>query len=198
MNPPDPAGLIERKRALRLELRERRVGLDAKARATASRAAAWAALAGLPWRERPRVALFWPLEAEIDTRPLLHSLHWLGAMPLLSRMAGRGRPLTFFAWAPDLVLEPGPLGVMEPPAGEPVLPDIVLAPLLAFDRRGGRLGYGAGFYDMTFQDLASRGCRPLRIGFAFAAQEIDDVPMDASDVPLEGVVTEAGLRPVTG
>lgn len=198
MTPTDPAaGLIERKRALRRELRARRAALAPGARASASRAAAWAALSGLPWRERPRVALSWPLADEIDTRPLLHSLHWLGAVPLLPRMAGRGRPLAFFAWTPDLALQPGPLGVMEPsPAGggEPVLPDLVLAPLLAFDARGGRLGYGAGFYDLTFQDLASRGCRPLRIGFAFAAQEIEDVPMGSSDVRLEGVVTEAGLR----
>lgn len=192
----DDGSPIERKRALRRELRARRAAMDPAARAEASRAAAWAALSGLPWRERPRVTLSWPLEGEIDTRPLLHALHWLGAVPLLPRMAGKGLPLSFHPWTPDLALEPGPMGVMEPPGGgaSPALPGIVLAPLLAFDARGGRLGYGAGFYDRTFEDLAAKGCRPLRIGYAFGAQEVPDVPMTERDVRLEGVVTEAGLR----
>lgn len=195
MIPSDAAALVERKRALRRELLRRRGALDASAQATASRAVAWAALAGLPWRSRPKVSLFWSLAGEIDTAPLLHSLHWLGATPLLPRMAGFGRPLAFFAWTPGMALKAGPMGVMEPVGeGAPVLPDLVLAPLLAFDRRGGRLGYGAGFYDRTFHDLAARDCRPMRIGFAFADQEVPEVPMDGTDVPLEGVVTEAGVQ----
>ena len=76
------------------------------------------------------------------------------------------------------------------------MPEIVLAPLLAFDGRGHRLGYGAGFYDMTFAALA-RGTAPLRVGYCFACQEIAAVPADASDVPLELVVTEAGCRAIT-
>jgi 5-formyltetrahydrofolate cyclo-ligase len=191
----DAAELISRKRALRRELLGRRGELDAATQAAASRTAAWAALAGLPWRERPKVSLFWSLAGEIDTAPLLHSLHWLGAAPLLPRMNGFGRPLSFHAWTPALELTAGPMGVMQPtPDRPPELPDLVLAPLLAFDRRGGRLGYGAGFYDRTFADLAARGCWPLRVGFAFAAQEVAEVPVDGSDVPLEGVVTEAGVR----
>jgi 5-formyltetrahydrofolate cyclo-ligase len=82
---------------------------------------------------------------------------------------------------------------MEPSAGEPVvLPEIVLAPLLAFDRQGHRLGYGAGFYDRTFAAIQAADVRPFRAGLAFACQEVAAVPVDATDVPLELVLTEAG------
>ncbi len=191
--------LAERKRALRRELRARRMAVDPSVRATASRDAAWHALRQLPWRERRRIALFWPLADEIDTLPLLHALHWLGAQPLLSRMQGRGLPLLFHSWTPDLALVEGPFKVLEPPAGlPPVMPDLVLAPLLAFDAAGRRLGYGAGFYDMTFAAIAAAGGRPVRCGYCFAGQEVAEVPADATDVPLELVVTEDGCRSLGG
>jgi 5-formyltetrahydrofolate cyclo-ligase len=195
---PDP-DLADRKRALRRELRTRRRALDPETRAAVSRDAAWYALTGLPWRIRPRVALFWPLEDEIDTLPLLHALHWLGAEPLLPRMQGRGRPLIFHPWTRDLSLVQGPFGVLEPPADlPPMLPDLVLAPLLAFDADGRRLGYGAGFYDMTFVAIAAAGGNPIRSGYCFSGQEVASVPADASDVPLEFVVTEQGCRALGG
>jgi 5-formyltetrahydrofolate cyclo-ligase len=194
MTPPDKLAIIERKRALRSEMRARRLRLDASTRAAASRAAAWQALAHLPWRERPRVALFWPLAEELDTRPLLHALHWLGGEPLLPRMQGKGQPLVVHAWHPELPLAQGPFGVMEPGPGLPaVLPEIVLAPLLAFDRSGHRLGYGAGFYDLTFTAIAAVGGAPWRVGFCFACQEVASVPVDAFDIPLDAVITEAGV-----
>jgi 5-formyltetrahydrofolate cyclo-ligase len=197
MTPSDSVAITERKRALRREMRARRLRLDAAARAAASRAAAWHALGHLPWRERPRVALFWPLAEEIDTRPLLHALHWLGGEPLLPRMQGKGRPLVFHAWSPETPLVEGPFGVLEPGPGLPaVLPGTVLAPLLAFDRSGHRLGYGAGFYDLTFTAIAAMGGAPWRVGFCFACQEVEHVPVDAFDIPLDAVITEAGVLPL--
>ncbi|MFL5338066.1 MAG: 5-formyltetrahydrofolate cyclo-ligase [Geminicoccaceae bacterium] len=187
--------LVARKRALRGELLALRVELPAETRGISSRTAAWHALSSLPWRERPRVALFWPLEGEIDTLPVLHALHWLGATPLLPRMQGKGRPLVFHAWDPDLPLIQGSFRVLEPPPGLPVVvPEIVLTPLLAFDGAGNRLGYGAGFYDMTFAAIAIAGGDPLRAGYCFACQEVSSVPADATDVPLHLVITEAGPR----
>jgi 5-formyltetrahydrofolate cyclo-ligase len=189
--------LLERKQALRQEMRARRMLLGADHRAAASRDIAWHVLRHLPWRERRRVSLFWPLAEELDTRPLLHSLFWLGAEPLLPRMQGKGQPLVFHRWSPDLTLVPGPLGVMEPPPGlPPVLPEIVLAPLLAFDQDGQRLGYGAGFYDRTFGAVVAAGGDPLRVGLCFACQQVPAVPVDAADVPLDLVITEEGpLQP---
>ncbi len=192
----NPQSLLDaRKRELRRSLSERRRALEPMARAQASRAAAWHALQALPWRERPNVALFWPLADEIDTLPLMHALHWLGAEPLLPRMQGRGRPLVFHRWQPGLELVEGPFRVREPPPDlQPVLPGIVLAPLLAFDARGNRLGYGAGFYDRTFAAIAAAGAAPIRCGFCFAAQEVADVPAGPSDIMLQLVVTETGWR----
>lgn len=193
MHPPD-AAVLARKASLRRIARERRLALAPAWHAEASRAAAWQALRALPWRERRRVALFWPHAGEVDTRPLLHALFWLGALPLLPRMQGRGQPLVFAAWTPDTALAGGPFGVMEPPADQPAaVPDIILVPLLAFDREGRRLGYGAGFYDRTLAALAAENHQALRAGFAFASQEVDMVPTDAHDAPLDLVVTEAGV-----
>lgn len=199
MAPSDLETLRERKHELRRAMLARRAAIEPAIRAEAARAAAWQALTVLPWRERREVALSWPMGEEIDTRPLLHALAWLGATPLLPRMAGKGRPLAFHAWTPEMALVPGPFGVLEPPPGLPVaLPGIVLAPLLAFDRYGGRLGYGAGFYDRTFTTLAEAGCRPLRAGYCLAAQEVPEVPVDDTDIPLELVITEAGAQRVEG
>ena len=176
-------------------MRVQRQAFDPARHAEASRAAAWHALQALPWRERRRVALFWPLADEIDTLPLLHALHWLGAEALLPRMQGRGQPLVFHVWTPDLSLVEGPFRVHEPPPDlPPVLPEIVLTPLLAFDAQGNRLGYGAGFYDMTFAAIAEAGVRPVRAGFCFAEQEVAGVPVDAMDMPLDLVITEQGAR----
>jgi 5-formyltetrahydrofolate cyclo-ligase len=195
MNPD--GGIAERKRALRREALARRAEMALGARAAASRDACWHVLRHLPCRDRPKVALSWPLADELDTRPLLHALHWLGAEPLLPRMQGRGRPLVFHRWRPEMPLVEGPMRVLEPAPNLPaVLPEIVLAPLLAFDRHGRRLGYGAGFYDMTFTAIAAAGGAPVRAGLAFACQEVDAVPADDTDVPLELVVTEAGCLPV--
>jgi 5-formyltetrahydrofolate cyclo-ligase len=109
-------------------------------------------------------------------------------------MRGRGQPLAFHPWHPGTMLHPGPLGVMQPPPDAPeAVPEIVLTPLLGFDRRGHRLGYGAGYYDRTFAALAAAGHHPLRCGVALSIQEIDTVPETADDIPLDMVVTEAGV-----
>ena len=137
---------------------------------------------------RAIVAGFWPIQDEIDIRPLLVALHMSGhpiALPVTGR---RGEVLVFRAWTPGEPLAPGRFGTSHP-TGEDRTPDIVLVPLLAFDRQGNRLGYGGGFYDRTLALLPGA----LRIGCAFAAQELDSVPHGPYDQRLHAVVTEAGL-----
>ncbi len=136
------------------------------------------------------VSGYWPLRDELDPRPILSTLATRGQRLCLPVVVESGAPLVFRGWKPDVSLEPAAFGTQVPGADCPVLePDLLLVPLLAFDRRGFRLGYGGGFYDRTLATL--RGRRPvLAVGLAFAAQEVDAVPVEAGDEPLDRIVTE--------
>lgn len=138
------------------------------------------------------VSGYWPMRHEIDPRPCLTAAWSRGcriALPVVPEDKG---PLIFRAWEPDEELLPGPFGTSEPgPESEVVYPDLMLIPLLAFDRTGRRLGYGGGYYDRTLAAL--RGAKAVRaIGVAYSAQEVDIVPAGSHDALLDGVVTEAG------
>lgn len=105
---------------------------------------------------------------------------------------GAGLPLTFRRWTPDCEMVAGPFGAQIPTSGDVITPEILIVPLVAFSRAGGRLGYGGGFYDRTLQSL--RAARPtLAIGFAYAAQELADLPLESTDQPLDLIVTEQGI-----
>lgn len=176
----DAAKRVARAMALR-----RRDGLDARA--------AGLALAKHVLRECPPptgavVSGFWPLGPEIDIRPLLLGLHDRGHRIALPVTPKRGEALTFRGWQPGDVLVPERFGTMRP-IGDVLVPDVLLIPLLAFDPEGGRLGYGGGFYDRTLADLPGR----FRMGCAFAAQQVDAVPVGPYDIRLDAVATEHGI-----
>jgi 5-formyltetrahydrofolate cyclo-ligase len=116
-----------------------------------------------------------------------------GARFALPVVAGRGKPLIMRAWIWGEPLVAGVWGIREPPpAAAEVDPDVVLVPLLAFDRAGYRIGYGAGYYDLTLTHLRSK--KPITaVGIAFAAQEIETVPRTAFDAPLDLVLTETEI-----
>ena len=136
------------------------------------------------------VAGFSPLKAEIDPGPLMRSLAERGARLALPVIAGRGRALIMRAWAFGEPLAAGVWGIREPfPQAPAVEPDILIVPLLAFDRTGHRLGYGAGYYDMTINSL--RAAKAIAaVGIGFAIQEIDSVPITPRDARLDLVLTE--------
>jgi 5-formyltetrahydrofolate cyclo-ligase len=136
------------------------------------------------------VAGFSPLKGEIDPIPLMRSLAENGARLALPVVAGRGRPLVMRAWAFGEPLAAAVWGIREPlPKAPSVEPDILIVPLLAFDRQGHRLGYGAGYYDMTINTL--RAAKAITaVGIAFAMQEIDAVPTTPRDARLDLVLTE--------
>jgi 5-formyltetrahydrofolate cyclo-ligase len=145
------------------------------------------------------VSGYWPLEDELDPRPCMDRLAGLGHPLALPRVQGRGRPLAFHAWRPGDPLFAGPFGVMEPdPKAAVVRPRILLVPLLAFDTRGRRLGYGAGYYDMVLRDLRARTPAPIAIGVAFAVQEVKQVPAGPRDQVLDAVITERHLHRCPG
>jgi 5-formyltetrahydrofolate cyclo-ligase len=141
-------------------------------------------------------AVYHPRGTELDPFPLAAVLERQGARIALPAVAARGQALVFRAMSEGGALPPDALGIPSPgPEAEAMEPDLVVAPLLAFDRRGGRLGQGGGYYDRTLADLRAR--RPVFVlGLAYAGQQLDRVPMTAHDQRLDGVLTERGYLAV--
>jgi 5-formyltetrahydrofolate cyclo-ligase len=183
--------LRDAKAVLRQELRHRRSALDGERRSAAAIVAAGHALEAVG--QAVVVAAFRGVRDEIDTAPLIATLVERGVVVVLPRIVGRGMPLAFHVWRPGEPLEDAAMGVVQPPADSPALfPNVVIAPLLAFDGRGSRLGYGGGFYDRTLRALRRDRGTPA-IGFAFELQRVEKVPVGPSDERLDLVATEAGL-----
>ncbi len=136
------------------------------------------------------VSGFIPYKSEITTIPFLAALHAQGWRTCLPVVIALEEPLVFRAWLPGSPLVPGAWDIPVPPEGAAeVLPDVLLVPMLAFDRKGFRLGYGGGFYDRTLEKL--RALKTVTaIGVAYAAQLVEDVPIGAFDAPLDFVMTE--------
>jgi 5-formyltetrahydrofolate cyclo-ligase len=136
------------------------------------------------------VSGFFPMKTEINPMPLLRKLADAGAQLALPAIAGRGKPLIMRAWHFGAPLEAGQWGIREPLAdAAEVAPDILIVPLACFDRQGHRIGYGAGYYDMTIRALRAK--KPVTaIGIAFAAQEVPRVPATERDERLDLVLTE--------
>lgn len=144
------------------------------------------------------IAGYWPLPGELDPRPTLERLAALGFLLALPRMQGADQPLLFHGWQQEDRLIEGGFKVMEPEPEAPIVaPDVILVPLLAFDRRGHRLGYGKGYYDQTLAAQRSTTPGVLAIGLAFADQEIDAVPVGAADQALDAIVTERAFHAVS-
>ena len=177
------------KAALRRDALARRDAIPA-----AERAAAAQSVAARPFPlDLPADAVvsgFSAMKSEINPVPLMRRLADAGARLALPVVAGRGKPLVMRAWAFGDPLDSGVWGIREPkPEAPEVDPDILIVPLAAFDRGGNRIGYGAGYYDMTINRL--RALKPtLAIGLAFAAQEVPAVPFTPRDAKLDLVITE--------
>jgi 5-formyltetrahydrofolate cyclo-ligase len=184
--PAEPAAV---KAIMRREATARRDALPASERQQAAET-----IAGRPFPVAiPQGAIvsgFMPLKSEINPLPLLRKLGEAGAQLALPVVAGKGQPLIMRAWRFGGQLASGVWGIREPMPDAPAVdPDILIVPLLAFDRRGYRLGYGAGYYDMTLTALRAR--KPIvAVGIAYAAQEVETVPITPRDARLDLVLTE--------
>ena len=139
------------------------------------------------------VSAYYPYETEVDSLELLRTLEDAGWQVALPVVVGKDRPLEFRAWRVNSPLVNGVFGIPTPDPDADVLePDLLFVPMLAYDERGYRLGYGGGFYDRTLEKL--RMLKAVHaIGLAFSAQQVDACPIDAFDQPLDGVLTETGL-----
>ena len=180
---PDKTALRRRLRALRLRLAEKTPDAGAQAARLA------------PLDRLPSFGIFSGYIAvggEIDAMPLMRRLIANGGRPALPYAAAKDAALIVRGWNTSMLLQPDALGVPSPPAFSPeVAPRLVVAPLLAFDRQGGRLGQGAGHYDRTLANLRA-GRRVFVLGLAYAGQEVDEIPMEPHDQRLDAILTEAG------
>lgn len=137
------------------------------------------------------IALYRAHGSEIDPQPLAETLIQRGWRLALPHTEAFDAPMTFRAWAPGEPLAADLMGVAAPLASAPeIAPDVVIAPLIAFDRQGGRLGQGGGYYDRTLDALRAKGHAPAFVGLAFSIQEVDHVPMESHDQRLDGILTE--------
>ncbi len=132
---------------------------------------------------------YMPMRTEIDPLAAMAAHKGRVCVPVI---LAKDSPLHFRAWSPGAAMVPGPFGAEVPESGDWLQPSVLIVPLLSFDRRGFRLGYGGGFYDRTLEGLRARG-PVLAIGFAFAAQEVAAVPTEPTDQRLDLIVTEAGV-----
>ncbi|SEN06123.1 5-formyltetrahydrofolate cyclo-ligase [Gemmobacter aquatilis] len=136
------------------------------------------------------LAGYMPMRTEIDPLPAMAAHRGPVCVPVIM---GKGQPLRFRQWTPGCAMVEGEFGAFIPASGEWIEPEVLIVPLVGWDSRGFRLGYGGGFYDRTLEGLRAR--RPtLAIGFAFAAQELPEVPIEPTDQRLDAMVTEQGAR----
>lgn len=144
----------------------------------------------LSTRPPATLAVCWPVRGEFDPRPLagrLAAQGWTLSMPVVVVPAA---PMAFHRWTPGDPLVPGVHGIPVPASAQPARPDVVLVPLVAFDDRCYRLGYGGGYFDRT---LAALTPRPETVGVGFELGRVDSILPEAHDLPLDRIVTEAGV-----
>lgn len=181
------------KSELRDQALRRRDATDPAFRAEASAAIAARAAPLIAARSPQRMAAYVAMRSEADPLPIVEAAHRLGteiALPVIAP----GANLVFRRFEPGHTLVPGGFGTMVPVEAAPqVDPDLVIVPVVGFDRAGTRLGYGKGHYDRAIAALRARGLRPPLIGIAFSVQEVDAIPHEPHDVRLDLIVTEQGI-----
>lgn len=147
-------------------------------------------LENFPLTTHSVIAGYWPDKGELDVRPTLISLYQRGYKVALPVMINKTQPLRFREWQPNMLMAAGRFGIPVPPDNMPELrPNVVLTPLLAFDRQGYRLGRGSGFYDRTLSVLRATGPVSV-IGVGYSGQEVAAIPHHAFDQRLDWLMTE--------
>lgn len=140
------------------------------------------------------IAGYHAMRGEIELLPLFGRARQRRHTLCLPRIDPKTNMLTFHRWSPGDPLEEGPFGTKAPPATAPACkPALIFVPLLAFDERGYRLGYGGGYYDRTLAALRTEPSPPLAIGVAFSSQELPALPAEPHDEPLDGILTDMGV-----
>ena len=182
------------KKELRGQALARRDALEPDWRAQASRGMADMLAPALEFAPGTVISGFWPMRSEVDMRPMMAALGDRGARLCLPAILDR-TTIVFREYAPSAEMIDMGFGTLGPgPRAEVLDPAIMLVPLAAFDKRGHRIGYGAGYYDRAIARLQARGPAPRLIGVAFSCQEVDRVPDEPHDVVLPEILTEDGVK----
>lgn len=182
------------KKALRKAALGRRDALDPQWRIEASLAMAETARRAIAVEPGMVVSGFWPIRSEVDVRPIMFALMEAGARLALPAIIDKST-IVFRELVRGAPLIDVGFGTVAPGEEAAVLdPQVMLVPLAAFDGRGHRIGYGAGFYDRAIARLAERGVDTRLVGIAFDCQEVDEVPDEPHDVIIPEILTESGLR----
>jgi 5-formyltetrahydrofolate cyclo-ligase len=176
------------RKAKRTALIDRRLAMPAATRAERGEAITARLHQVLASSPSQLVGFYWPFKGEYDPRPLVRALHTGGARLALPVVVEKARPMVFREWWPGAPMMHGIWNIPVPAAGEPVAPDLLLVPLVGFDGRRFRLGYGGGYYDRT---LASLPARPRTIGIGFELGRIATIHPQPHDIAMDLVVTEA-------
>ena len=138
------------------------------------------------------IAAYMPIRTEVSPLPAMTKAHGRGQRVCVPVVIEAGAPLEFHEWTPQAEMVEGAFGAMIPKDAVILLPDIIIAPLVAFDMSGYRLGYGGGFYDRSLEQL-SEIKKVQVVGFAYSAQELMMVPREETDYPLDAIITERGI-----
>lgn len=182
------------KSALRRSMLARRTALSAQEAGRMAQGAARQFADHPILMDAARVAGYAAMRGELDVFPILAMLSLRGKILALPKLTAENTPLTFCRWQPGETLIRHPLGMKEPTTeAAPVMPDLILVPLLAFDKTGHRLGYGGGYYDRTLAALRKEASQPLAIGVAYGFQEVAALPAEAHDTKLDGILTDLGV-----
>ncbi len=178
------------KAALRAAALARRDRLAATARAAAAEEIARRVMAIIAAEAPSSVAAYLPIRSECDSRPIIERAGAL-AITLALPAVIDSTTLVFRRYEPGAPLVAGGFGTLAPASDQPpVEPELVIVPMVAFDRAGTRLGHGKGHYDRALAGLAARGIKPKLVGIAFATQEVALIPAEPHDVRLDWIVTE--------
>ena len=145
---------------------------------------------GFPSLRQKKIGLYWPFRGEYDPRPAVLDFMTTGAVLALPEVIGKNEPLCFREWWPDAPMRMGAYDIPVPHETRCVEPDALIVPMVGFDQKGYRLGYGSGYFDRT---LAAFSICPLTIGVAFELQRLENVHPQLHDIAMQYVITEAGV-----
>jgi 5,10-methenyltetrahydrofolate synthetase len=189
-----PEDVVQWRKERRRELLARRAAAPAATRREWSEAITRFIVEGFPSLGGMVIGLYWPFKSEFDPRFAIRALREKGAKAALPEVLAMGAPLRFREWWPGAPMKAGAVFDLPVPDGTAIVtPDAVLVPPVGFDSRGYRLGYGGGFFDRT---LAAMSPLPLRIGVGFELSRIATIRPQPHDIPMEFIVTEAGIHRV--